>query len=130
MWTTDQIRDWLRSLGVVRCDIESGPYFPPSPDQLVVVTKASGPGFEAEGVLDTGGFQIRCRGDQGYNANGEINANLLDRAVAFADFPMTVGGVRIVKIQRSGGPPSLLAPLPDDAERLQWVCTYLPTIAS
>lgn len=129
MWLTQDIVAWIASLGVT-VPLLPGPYMPRSPDLLGVVTRTSGPGLTTEDVLDTGGFQLRIRGSQGYSPDSEAAAADADRRIVFADLPATFRGNRIVSVTRSGGPPTVLSPAPDDAERITWVCTYLPTIAS
>lgn len=124
MWLTADIVGWIKSQGVSTA-VVAGPYMPPLPERLVVVTRTSGPGLSTEGALDTTGFQVRTRGSGGYSANGEADAYLIDQLILFGDWPPNVK-----MINRSGGPPVPLAPAPDSGERITWVCSYLPTLTS
>lgn len=136
MWTTRAIIDWLATLGIgpglaVDLLVLPGPYLPPMPDRVGLVTTIPGPGLFLEGAGDTGGFQLLVRGWQdptSTDASAEEDALAADRRILRADLPAEVTpGVWLLPIGRSGGRP---APLPqeDDGDRISVVCTYLTPV--
>lgn len=104
----------------------SGPNIEVEDSELhVIVTGLAGLGFDAEGVLDIPGYQLRTIGKSGNLEDAERFAVELDQAVLAGPFPMDVAGKRVVMIGRTGGAP---APLPlDETNRSNWVCSYLIT---
>lgn len=102
-----------------------GPYVEKEPDKLVTLTPVPGPGYVLEGAADAGAFQARVRGGQNDQAGAEALAYHLDSLILSAVFPVTISGRVIIHVHRLGGTPSPLAPTPDDAERFEYVTTYL-----
>ena len=122
---------WLTRLGWdVRQEygapIVPGPYVPPDPDRMVVITAVPGPGYVLEGDGDAGAFQARVRGGQNDQADAEALAFLLDKLILGASFPaVTASGQVIIHVHRLGGTPSPLTASPDSGDRWEYTTTYL-----
>jgi minor capsid protein len=128
MWATKDIIAWLQTLGITVPLYPGTQRIPEMPDQIAVVTPLPGVGLSMEGLADAPGFQLRVRGLQRDPDDAETLAYDADRRILGADFPATVGAVRLISITRSGGRPALLSATPDSANRTEMVCTYLTTI--
>lgn len=133
------ITDWLTGLGWDAADpltdaagipFYPGPYIQKTPDRIVTITKVGGPGLMLEGAADAIQFQARVRGMQSpiefeaYN-DAEQVAAALDQVIFTAPFPVTVDGQTLVRCWRTGSSPVPLSPAPDDADRYEFVTTYL-----
>ena len=122
---------WVLSLGwddteEYGAPVREGPRIRKMPDRLVTLSPTPGPGFVLEAAADAGAFQARIRGAQNDQDDAERLAYLLDSLILRANFPaVTASGQVIVHIHRLGGTPSLLTPAPDDADRYEYVCSYL-----
>ena len=106
-----------------------GPYIPPMPDRLVIITKAPGSGFLWEGSGEGNLVQIRVRGMQSPRdvqsyADAESLASQLDSLIYGANFPITVNNQLIIRAWRSGSAPVVLGAGPDDADRYEFACNY------
>lgn len=129
--TTTDLIDWLTGLGwdtqqEAGAPILMGPYIPPTPDRIVVITPTAGPGIVLEGAADAGAFQARVRGGQNNQADAEQLAGLLDTLILNAPFPVVVpSGTVLIHAHRLGSGPSPLSADPDDAERFDYVTQYL-----
>ena len=128
MWATKDLIVWLQTLGVIVPLNPGTQRIPEMPDRLAVVTPISGPGLTLEGLADTPGFQLRCRGRQNDPDDAEAIAYDADKRILAAQYPTTIGPVRLTAVTRSGGRPSLLSATPDSGNRTEMVCTYLTTI--
>lgn len=108
--------------------VEAGPELPPSvPGQFVVLTVTGGPGLLTEEALFDGrSFQARCAGEQNNYDSAENLAMAVDSAFRLATG--TVDGTRVLSLERSGGPPSVL--MVDDADRHHFVASYTATVQS
>jgi hypothetical protein len=126
---TQVIIDWISSLGwddrqELGWPIVPGPYVPPSPDQLLIITGGGGFGYMTEEPsVDSANFQARLRGDPDDPLGAEIAAQLLDTMILRAHFPVAVGGTSILNVFRSGSGPD---PLPFDPgdRRTEFTNTY------
>lgn len=136
MWTETEIINWLATLGIgkgltVDVTVVAGPYIPKMPDTIAVVTTIGGPGEAMNGVLDTGGFQLRVRGRQDPTNRSPSAAHLAhtaDRLIRSAPLPAEVApGVRLLPVSRSGGRPAPL-PGPDSGDRVEFTATYLTPV--
>lgn len=122
---------WITGLGwdctqETGAPVFPGPYVPPEPDRLVVITATPGPGYVLEGDADAGAFQARCRGSQNDQVDAEGLAYLLDSLILGASFPvLAADGQAIVHVHRLGGTPSPLAANPDSGDRYEFVSSYL-----
>lgn len=122
---------WIAGLGwdtrqEYGAPIFPGPYVPPEPDRILVVTPVPGPGFVLEGDADAGAFQARVRGSQNDQGDAEALAYLLDRMILGASFPArTAGGQVIIHVHRLGGTPSPLGGTPDLGDRYEYTTVYL-----
>ena len=130
MWATQDIIGWLQGLGVTVPLYSGTQVIPDMPDRIGVVTPTSGPGQSLEGAADTVGFQVRIRGAQNNPGDAETLAYDADGRILGAQFPATIGPVRLTAVRRSGGRPTPLSATPDDGGRTEMVCTYLTTIMS
>src|SRR5437763_12998599 len=128
MWATQDIVGWLQGLGVTVPLYPGTQVIPDMPDRIGVVTPTSGPGQSLEGMADTVGFRMRIRGAQNNPGDAETLAYDADKRILGAQFPATIGPVRLTAVHRSGGRPTPLSATPDDGGRTEMVCTYLTTI--
>lgn len=119
---------WLRSLGLdptlPLVPGMIGQAIPDMPDRLGVVTDTSGGPMENDGLIDTPAFQLRLRGAQGDPYDAQRLAITADRLILFADLPVTVAGIHLYSVTRSGGRPTALLPNPSPGLRSEYVCTY------
>jgi hypothetical protein len=134
---TSAILDWLVALGwditqETGAPLYLGPYVPPEPDRLVVISPTPGPGYQLEGAADTSAFQALVRGQQGGDqslhaqSHAETLAYALDALIFGAQFPAVLpSGHVLMLVTRLGGHPSPLGPSSDDADRFSFVCQYL-----
>lgn len=114
---TQVIMDWITGLGwdtrqEQGYPVLPGPYVPPSPDRLVVITGGGGPGYlTEEPATDGSNFQAMLRGAPEDQLGAEAAAQALDHLILRAGFPVTVDGAVIVSVSRVGSGPT---PLPWD----------------
>jgi hypothetical protein len=139
---TSDVIDWLTGLGwdttqETGCPLYAGPYVPPEPDQICVITPTPGPGFQMEGAADMCAFQARVRGPQGGDggphaqAAAETIAYALDALIFSAPFPSVLASGKTLSIvTRLGGQPSPLASDPDDGSRFSLVASYLIEVSN
>ena len=126
---TQVIMDWITSLGWDTRQEQGypmlgGPYIPPSPDRLVVITGAGGPGYlTEEPATDGSNFQVMLRGAAEDPLGAEAQAQALDLLILRAPFPATVDGTVICTVSRVGSGPT---PLPFDPgdQRYSFTSTY------
>lgn len=134
---TREILAWIELLGwdvtqEFGAPLYLGPYVPPEPDRLVVISPTPGPGFTLEGAADTSAFQALVRGQQGGDqslhaqTHAEQMAYALDALIFSARFPAVLpSGHVLVLVTRLGGHPSPLGAGIDDADRAIFTCQYL-----
>lgn len=139
---TGDLIAWITSLGwdanqETGCPLYGGPYIPPEPDRLVILTPVGGPGYLNEGATDSGGFQARVRGPQSGDASpfgqaaAEKDAYRLDQLIFAAQFPVVLpSGQVLVKVYRFAGVPSPLTGTPDDGDRWEYTCEYLYEVST
>lgn len=124
MITNDAMRSWLKAQ-VAQPNLESfpGPELPNTPSKHFVLSWLAGTGLTVENMFDVRGFQLRVVGEQNDYASAEALAWQLDHAIVGAVYPVTIGGMRVLSIGRTGGGPE---PMPeDDADRTPFVASYL-----
>lgn len=101
-----------------------GPYVPPSPDRLVVITGSGGPGFVTEEATHDGSnFQVRLRGAPEDPLGAEDAASRLDLMLVRGSYPAQVDGQLVSVVNRIGSGPS---PLPYDLsdQRVEFTSNY------
>lgn len=114
---TKVIMDWIAGLGwddqqELGYPLQPGPYIPPSPDRLLVITGGGGPGYlTEEASIDGSNFQALIRGPAEDPLDAEDAAQRLDEMILRARFPVQVDGTWIVNCTRVGSGPT---PLPWD----------------
>lgn len=126
---TQVITDWITGLAwdsrqELGYPVLPGPYVPPSPDRLVVITGAGGPGYlTEEPATDGSNFQVMLRGAAEDPLGAETAAQLLDDLILRAGFPVTIDGAVICTVSRVGSGPT---PLPFDPgdQRISFTSTY------
>jgi hypothetical protein len=129
---TQVIEDWIISLGwdvtpETGFPVSHGPEIIGSPDRLLTITPSPGPGWITEEAgLDTWGFQARLRGPSDDPDTPQLMSERLDVLILNAPRNVTVDGVLIKMVTRSGGTPTPL-PLDPQERRFEYVCTYLIT---
>ena len=102
-----------------------GPYVPPSPDRLVIITGGGGPGYTTEEpATDGSAFQARLRGPAEDWLEAEAQAQALDDLILRARFPVQISGTWIVQCSRLGNGPSPLSYDPSD-QRGEFTTNYL-----
>jgi hypothetical protein len=127
---TQVIIDFIAGLGwddrdEVGYPLLPGPFVPPSPDRLVVITGGGGPGYTTEEpATDGSSFQARLRGPAEDWLEAEAQAQALDDLILRARCPVQVDGTWVVHCSRLGNGPSPLAYDPTD-QRGEFTCNYL-----
>jgi hypothetical protein len=126
---TQVITDWITGLGwdgrqELGYPVLGGPYIPPSPDRLVVITGGGGPGYlTEEPATDGSNFQVMLRGAPEDPLGAESAAQLLDDLILRAGFPVTIDGTVICTVSRVGSGPTPLPYDPGD-QRTSLTSTY------
>lgn len=123
------LADWVASLGwdtrqELGYPIVVGPYVPPEPDRLLIITNAGGPGYTTEeAATDAGTFQARLRSTPDNVLAAEADAEALDSLILGASFPASIDGRVIVMVYRTGSGPT---PIPYDQtdRRFELTCNY------
>lgn len=122
------VRDWLRpQLSNNAAVVVPGPDDPDSPGAYVKLTRTGGSEMELEGLLDMVEWQAESVGDQFDYDSAEQIALEVD-ALFLGASNLTMGGVRVVSVWRTGGSPAPL--LVDDATRHHFVCSYIWRVQS
>jgi len=130
---TQVIMDWITSLGwddrqELGYPLAAGPYVPPSPDRIVVITGTGGPGYlTEEATADGANFQALLRGAPEDPLGAEEAAQVLDNLVLHAPFPAQVDGTWVLNCTRVGSGPS---PLPWDVTDQRTTLTSNYTIVT
>lgn len=105
-----------------------GPYVPPEPDRLLIITGAGGPGYLTdEASVDASIFQARVRGAPDDPIGAETAASTLDDMLAAASrtrFPLAIDGTSVNTLYRSGSGPTALPYDPSD-RRTEFTCNYV-----
>jgi uncharacterized protein (DUF2126 family) len=127
---TAAVIQWLTELGWDTAEetgapLERGPYVPPMPNRIVVISPVPGPGFLMEGAADAGAFQARVRGETDDPDDAEALMFRLDKMIERAQFPATVGGHQFIHIHRVSARPAPLLPSPDSGRRSEYTCNYV-----
>jgi hypothetical protein len=121
---TQDVMDWIAGLGwdtrqELGYPLGPGPYVPPAPDRIVVITNTGGPGFVTEEMAaDAVNFQARLRGAPEDPCGAEEAAYSLDQMIMSG---MTGGSV--LAASRVGSGP---VPLPFDPtdQRTEYTASY------
>lgn len=96
------------------------------PDRALFVTSVPGGGLLLEGASDVQNFQLRWRGAQGdpstAYADAEALAKSVDAQLITAAYPTTINGRTVIRLYRTGGPPTYLA---SESRRAHFTCGYL-----
>jgi hypothetical protein len=133
-WILSQGWDGNQETGV---PLYMGPYVPPEPDRLAVITATPGAGFQKEGATDMCGFQARVRGGQSGDGSTtaqqatESLAYALDALISGAAYPAVLAsGKVLVTAHRLSGMPQPLMPATDDSDRMTYICSYLIEVSN
>jgi hypothetical protein len=121
-WVIAQGWDASQETGV---PLFPGPYIQKMPDRIVTLTGTPGPGFVLESAADAQAFQARVRGPQNDQDAAEALALSLDSLILNAPFPAIAGARTLMFCKRLGGQPIPLAAAPDQAERYEFICSYI-----
>jgi hypothetical protein len=127
---TQVICDLIASLGwddrqELGYPLVAGPYVPPEPDRLVVITGSGGPGYlTEEATIDGSNFQVRLRGPAEDPLAAEDAASSLDTLLLRASFPVQIDGEWITTVSRVGSGPSPLPWDPSD-QRVEFTSNYM-----
>lgn len=137
------LTDWMASptgLQIPRRILRGNPQLPTDlPYSYHCLTSVGGPGLVSEQAFDVRGYQVRTVGPQAVDSTdtraydyAEDMAYDVDKQLCTADIrgllPATVGGMRLIRINRIGSEPSWL--MNDDANRTHFVCSYLFEVQS
>lgn len=131
MLATSDVATWLIGLGL-SVPVLPGPLpegkVPVQPDVIAVVTPAGGAQPTDDGVFDQPAFQVAVRGPQrrNYSEQAYLAAFEADRLIRFA-LPGYIGTTWCPSAVRLSGPPTLVGPSPDRAERITYTATYVIT---
>ena len=129
MMTTKMLRPYPEGL-VPGEKFFTGPDVPKYPGRMVILTPAGGAGLTMEDVFDQPTWQAHVVGKQ--SRDGRVNESaddaeelfaLVDAAIIGPTYPVTIGGIRVIRAQRFGAGPSPLNA--DQGGRAHYVGTYL-----
>ena len=126
---TQVVIDWISGLGwdgrqELGYPLVPGPYVPPSPDRLVVITNGGGPGVTTEEpATDAANYQVRLRGAPEDPLGAEQAAGDLDLLLTRARLPAQVDGEWLLACSRVGSGPSPLPWDPSD-QRTEFTASY------
>ena len=122
MITVADLSAWLVTLGITT-PIADAAFVPPSPDRMVLIARAGGPGIVMERTFDRVAFAIRTRGLQRQYADAEGLAAQVDAAILGVVAPVYIGGIFVNDIDRLGAPPHFLQW--DTAGRSNFIASYV-----
>jgi hypothetical protein len=131
MLTATAVSDWLHGLGF-SVPVMPGPRpegkEPITPDVIAVITPAGGGPPMLDGVFDEPAYQVAVRGPQSraFTEKAYAAAWEADRLIRFA-LPGYIGNTWCPSAIRFSGPPTLVGPSPDHAERITYTATYVFT---
>lgn len=131
MLTATAVSEWLHGLGfsvpVLPGPVPTGKE-PVTPDVIAVITPAGGGTPLNDGVFDEPAYQVAIRGPQSrtFSEQAYIAAWEADRLIRF-ELPGYIGNVWCPGATRLSGPPTLVGPSPDKAERITYTATYVFT---
>jgi hypothetical protein len=127
--TPGEVATWLNDVVGLEVPFLPGPQpsDPIAPDVLGLVMPSPGQTSDVDGMFDYQGFQLQVRGPQArvYSEQAFAVSIAVDTALRFWDMPAWIGTTYVTSIQRPGGPPQLVAPRPDSAERVTYTASYL-----
>lgn len=134
--TTTKLADWLRPLCTSGARVYPG-RVPDMPNRVIGITKSGGSGLAMDGLFDTIGFVITCRGaennlDDSERIAGEVDDILLGKTSTSVDNFLIGSGAESVYVNgigRVGGEPTQLT-LPDSQSRWTFNCTYFAYVST
>jgi len=117
------LKDWLSTI-VPGLTFRLGPDMLEMADRAGLVTPMQGLGLSVDGNFDRPAFQITIRGLQSQvDFTPADDANAIDKALIWGDYPHTLWGDHVIGVSRVGG-----SPVPNDVldkgRRALWTCTY------
>lgn len=123
--TTQVLIDWFKP----QLKSEARLFAGREPDMGRVITISMGQGFgpTMDGILDTPGFQVRCRGAENNLADAENIAMEIDSVIMRAPTSFFIGDVYVDYLGRSGGAPQQLA-MNDSLSRFTFTCSYFASV--
>lgn len=133
MLTASTLATWLTGQGL-SVPVLPGPLptgrEPPTPDVVCVLSPNAGGTPSMDGLFESPGFQVAIRGPQRrvYDERAYLAAWECDRLIRLAPWPMFIGSIWCISATRTSGPPTLVMPVPDVAERSTYTATYLFTV--
>lgn len=119
--STTLIANWLKPQITSGARIFAGRE--PDTGRTITIAALAGSGLIMEGLFDTPGFQIRCRGGENNYADAENIALEVDSILLESPTQFDLGDVRVSYIGRSGGAPQAL-PFTDPDDRYIFTCNY------
>lgn len=129
MLTPLDVATWINDTVGVEVPFLPGPQpvVPIAPDVIGLVMPSPGLTPDVEGLFDYQGFQLSVRGPQSrtYSERAYTAALAVDRALRFAALPGYIAGTWVLSVHRPGGPPQLVSPTPDMAERFTYTAAYM-----
>lgn len=120
-FSTSLLVDWLKPQLTSGARIFAGRE--PDTGRIISISALAGSGLIMEGLFDTPGFQVRCRGGENNYADAENIALEVDSILLNSPTSFDIGDVRVDYIGRSGGAPQAL-PFTDSNDRYTFTCNY------
>lgn len=120
-FSTSILIDWLKPQVQSGARIFAGRE--PDTGRIITISMQPGSGLIMEGLFDTPGFQVRCRGGENNYQDAENIAMEVDSILLAAPTSFDIGDVRVDFIGRSGGAPQAL-PFTDPSDRYVFTCNY------
>lgn len=120
-FTTTLLINWLKP------QLQSGARLfagrEPDTGRIITISMQPGSGLIMEGLFDTPGFQVRCRGGENNYQDAENIALEVDSILLASPTSFDIGDVRVDYIGRQGGAPQAL-PFTDASDRYTFTCNY------
>lgn len=95
----------------------------PDTGRIILIQPRSGPGLVMDGLYDTIGISMNCRGAENNFEDAENIALDFDDVLLKNGQNIWMGDVHVQFIGRLGGTPSMLS-IDDPQSRFTWTCSY------
>lgn len=120
-FSTSLLIDWLKPQLLSGAHVFAGRE--PDTGRIISISMQPGTGLIMEGLFDTPGFQVRCRGGENNYSDAENIATEVDSILINSPTSFDIGEVRVDFIGRTGGAPQAL-PFTDANDRYIFTCNY------
>ena len=131
--TSTKLADYLRPQVTSGARVFPGKV-PDMPNRVIGITMAPGPGLMLDGLFDSQGFLVTCRGAENNLPDAEEIANEVDNiflgiAPGSKCLSFLMNNIYIDMIGRTGGAPAQLL-MSDSLSRWTFTCSYYVQVAT